>query len=177
MTRPIKINPAVASIPYGDRKQIKELTAGRQGLIDLMSGNPYTAMPSFIRDRIKQRTEAGPMRYTSYWGMPELREKLAVKLRSDCGIEADPEEEILITHGVQEALYTLMSTLLLPGDEVLIPSPHYANYLLNTVACRAEPVFVPLREEDGFVPRISDLQRKVNKNTRMLFRNILVYLR
>ncbi|MBA7659077.1 putative N-acetyl-LL-diaminopimelate aminotransferase [subsurface metagenome] len=164
----IQINPAVAGIPYGDRKKIVGLTEGKKGLIDLMSGNPYMEMPAFVRERIKERVDSGPMRYTNYWGLPELRERLSVKLKAECRIEADPEEEILITHGVQEALYIIMRTILKPGDEVIIPTPHYANYLLNTVVCGAEPVFVPLYEKNNFVPEISHLERAITPKTRLL---------
>jgi aminotransferase len=168
MAGAIRINPEVAAIPYGDRKRIKTVTEARADVVDLMSGNPDMEMPVFIRDRIKERVDSGPMRYTGYWGAPELRQKLSVKLAAECGVRADPEEEILITHGVQEALYTLMRTVLRRGDEVLIPSPHYANYLLNSVACGAEPVFVSLREEEGFVPCIEDLERAITPKTRLL---------
>jgi aminotransferase len=164
----IAVNPAVAAIPYGDRKRIMELCRGREDLVDLMTGNPYQQMPEWIRRRTTELFNSAPMRYTHYWGMPELRERLAEKLQAGCGISADPEHEILVTHGVQEALYVVMRTLLRPGEEVLIPSPHYANYLLNTVACGAEPVFVQLRESRGFRPNVFDLEAAVTEKTRLL---------
>ncbi|UCF98639.1 MAG: pyridoxal phosphate-dependent aminotransferase [Spirochaetaceae bacterium] len=163
-----RINPEVAAIPYGDRKRIKSVAEARADLVDLMSGNPDMEMPPYIRERLKERIDSGPMRYTAYWGSPKLRQRLAEKLEAECGIEADPEEELLITHGVQEALYALMRTVLCRGDEVLIPSPHYANYLLDAIACGAEPVFVPLYEQEGFVPRIEELERAITPKTRLL---------
>jgi aminotransferase len=163
----ISVNPAVAAIPYGDRKRIMELARGREDLVDLMSGNPYQQMPEWIRRRTTELFDSAPMRYTHYWGMQELRQRLAEKLRAD-GIDADPESQILVTHGVQEALYVVMRTLLQPGEEVLIPTPHYANYLLNTVACGAEPVFVPLRETNGFRPDIGELEAALSGKTRLV---------
>lgn len=165
---PIRINPAVAAIPYGDRKKLKELVDGRKGLVDLMSGNPCTPMPPFIRDRLKQSLDSGLMRYSDYWGLGELRRRLSAWLQAECGIEVDPEEELIMTHGVQEALYVVFRTILKAGDEVLIPSPHYASYLLDTVACGAEPVFVPLAEEDGFVPDIRRLKSLITPRTRLV---------
>jgi aminotransferase len=164
----ISVNPAVAAIPYGDRKRIMELCRGREDLVDLMSGNPYQQMPKWIRRRTMELFDAAAMRYTHYWGMPELRQRLAEKLQAECGISTDPENQILVTHGVQEALYVVMRTLLRPGEEVLIPSPHYANYLLNTVACGAEPVFVPLKEINGFLPDVEDLEAGLSHKTRLL---------
>jgi len=164
----ISVNPGVAAIPYGDRKRIMALCRGREDLVDLMTGNPYQQMPEWIRRRTTELFNSAPMRYTHYWGMPELRQRLAEKLQVESGINADPEHEILVTHGVQEALYVIMRTLLRPGEEVLIPSPHYANYLLNTVACGAEPVFVPLRETNGFLPDIGELEAALSEKTRLL---------
>ena len=85
---PISVNPAVAGIPYGDRKRIMELCKGREDLVDLMSGNPYQQMPKWIRRRAAELFDCGPMRYTHYWGMPELRQRLAEKLQAECGISA-----------------------------------------------------------------------------------------
>jgi aminotransferase len=164
----ISVNPAVAAIAYGDRKRIMELCAGREDLVDLMSGNPYQQMPEWIRRRTTELFNSAPMRYTHYWGMPELRQRLAEKLKAECGISADPDRELLVTHGVQEALYAVMRTLLRPGQEVLIPSPHYANYLLNTVACGAQPVFVPLKEANGFLPDVGELEAALSEKTRLL---------
>ena len=141
---------------------------GRENLIDLMTGNPYQEMPEWIRRRTIELFSSGPMRYTHYWGMPELRQRLAEKLQAECGIDADPENEVLVTHGVQEALYVVMRTLLRPGEQVLIPTPHYANYLLNTVACGAEPVFVPLRETNGFLPDVGELEEALTEKTRLI---------
>jgi aminotransferase len=100
--------------------------------------------------------------------MPELRQKLSERLVSQCGIVADPEKELLITIGVQEALYVAMRVILQPGDEVLIPSPHYANYYMNAIACGAKPVLVPLEEETGFIPDIQRLEKAVTPRTRAL---------
>ena len=86
MAGKIRINPEVAAIPFGERKRIKTIIEARADVVDLISGNPDMEMPSYIRERIKERVETGPMRYTAYWGSLRLRQKLAAKLGSDCGI-------------------------------------------------------------------------------------------
>ncbi len=163
-----RINPAITGIPEGDRKIINDFIIGREGLINLSSGNPAVEVPRFIRERVKEELDAGYMGYTNFWGIPELRKKLADKLKAECGIGADPDKEILFTHGVQEGLYIVMRTLLCPGDEVLIPTPHYGNFLFNTIACGAVPVFVPLREELGFLPDIRMLEEAITPRTKIL---------
>jgi aminotransferase len=84
----------------------------------------------------------------------------------------DPNSEVLVTNGVQQALYLVLRTFLQPGDEVLIPSPHYANYNLDPIASGGEPVLVPLDEEAGFTPDVDRLEAAVTPRTRaILFSN------
>ncbi len=168
MSFDIKINPHIANIPYGDRKKMLAAAEGKETLVDLMSGNPDMEMPHYIREQVKKKIDTLPMRYTPYYGIPELKERLADIMGIEWGTSIDPEQELLITHGVQEGLYAAMRTILHSGDEVLVPTPHYANYLLDTVACGAEPIFVPLKEDEGFVPNMAVLEQYVTSKTRAL---------
>jgi aminotransferase len=164
----IQIHPDILNIPYGDRKRILDATQGRGDLINLASGNPDLPMPTFITERLKAGVESGHALYTNYYGLPELRAKLSQHLKEKWSIDADPEKELLITHGVQEGLYIVMKSIIHPGDEVLIPSPHYAEYYLNAVACGSKPVLVPLDEEEGFIPDFDRLEGAVTSKTRAL---------
>jgi aminotransferase len=166
------INPDVESIPYADRKKILDATRGRSGLADLSSGNPDVPMPRYVRDRLKEEVESGYAPYTHYYGIPELRVRIADYLEQSCSVGIDPDTELLVTQGVQQALYLVLRTILSRGDEVLIPSPHYANYDLDPVASGGRPVLVPLDEDQGFVPDPDRLQRAVTSRTRaILFSN------
>jgi aminotransferase len=168
MPATIPINPDVSNIPYGDRKRILDASRGKKGIVDLASGNPDRPMPTFIVERMKEALNPGYARYTDYYGLPELRQKLSRYLKLECGISADPKDELLITHGVQEGLYITMRCILHPGDEVLIPSPHYANYFMNTLACGARPVLICLDQEQGFLPDLERFRKAVTPRTRAL---------
>jgi aminotransferase len=167
-----QINPDIESIPYADRKRILDATRGRTDLADLSSGNPDVPMPPHIRERLREEVEAGYAPYTHYYGIPELRTRIARYLQDTCAITVDPESEILVTQGVQQALYLVLRTILRRGDEVLIPSPHYANYDLDPVASGGRPILVPLDEKDSFAPDPDRLERAVTPRTRaILFSN------
>jgi aminotransferase len=168
MSFEIKVNPYIANIPYGDRKKMLAAAEGKENLVDLMSGNPDMEMPHYIREQVKKKIDTLPMRYTPYYGIPELKERLSDIVGTEWGTSIDPEQELLITHGVQEGLYAAMRTILHSGDEVLVPTPHYANYPMDTVACGAEPIFVPLKEDEGFVPNMAVLKQYVTSKTRAL---------
>lgn len=168
MSFSVPIVSSIREIPYGDRKRISDAALGRKGLVDMASGNPDLPMPPFIRQRLMEALHDGCARYTNYYGLTELRAGIARRLLEQRGLLVDPEKELLVTHGVQEALYIVMRALLGAGDEVLIPSPHYASYYLNAVACGATAVLVPLEEADGFLPDLERLEHAVTPRTRAL---------
>ena len=60
--------------------------------------------------------------------MIELRVEIARYLEAKYGVRYDPEEQILVTVGVSEAVDLAMRCLLDPGDEVLVPDPAYVSY-------------------------------------------------
>lgn len=163
-----RINPDIAKIPQSKRDAINVAIQRKKNLPNLAAGNPVMRMPKTIIDRAAAYLSSGFVRYTDYYGFPELRQRLSQVLQSQWQITADPETELLITSGVQEALYVVMRTILQPGDEVLIPSPHYGTYFQNTVACGAKPVLVPLAEADGFQPDVEQLARAVTPQTRAI---------
>ncbi len=172
MTDQLQINPDVESIPYADRKKILDATRDRTDLADLSSGNPDVSMPPYVQARLKEAVESGYAPYTDYYGIPQLRSRIAEYLQETCAITVDPDSEILVTQGVQQALYLVLRTILRRGDEVLIPSPHYANYDLDPVASGGRPVLVPLEEEDGFTPDPDRLDQAITPRTRaILFSN------
>lgn len=81
------------------------------------------------------------------------------------------ESYVMVTHGSSEANFLVMTTLLSPGDEVVVPTPRYPQ--LATVAemagCKVVPW--PLRMEHGFVPFLDDAERLIGPNTRMVVAN------
>lgn len=162
------LNPANGDMLPSTRLTIINATRGRTDLADLSSGNPNSPMPAYIRERLRADLESGYALYTDYFGLPQLRAKISQYLETECGIGVDPDSEVLVTHGVQEALYIITQTLLSPGDEVLIPSPHYGNYAIDSVLCGAKPVLVPLREENGFQPDIKELEAGITPRTKAL---------
>lgn len=161
-------NPEISRIPQSKREHILAATEGKKDLANLASGNPEMAMPKTIIDSMTAYLSSGYARYTDYYGIPELRQKLAQRLKVKWNLSPDPDKELIITCGVQEALYVVMRTILRPGDEILIPSPHYGSFFQNTIACGAKPVLIPLSESDGFVPDLKLVASAVTSRTRAI---------
>ena len=66
------------------------------------------------------------------------------------GVRYGPENEILVTVGVSEALYLAMTAILNPGDEVIIPEPCFVSYAPEVAFTGGTPVMVPTYVENDF---------------------------
>jgi len=163
-----RINPDVAAIPSSQREAIWQAMEGRPDLANLASGNPDMAMPEPVRRALQEHVAEGYARYAAYYGTKALREGIGTMLQREWALPADSEDAIIVTCGVQEGLYIVMRSILKPGDEVIIPSPHYGTYYQNTLVCGAKPVLVPLEEDADFVPDFERLSKAVSPKSRAI---------
>jgi aspartate/methionine/tyrosine aminotransferase len=163
-----RINPDVAAIPMSERESIWKAMQGRNDLANLASGNPDMVMPEPVRNAMRVHVDEGYARYTDYYGFKALRQGIGGMLERDWSLAVDSEDAIILTCGVQQGLYVVMRSILNPGDEVIIPSPHYGTYYQNTLACGAKPILVPLAESDNFVPDFERLAASVSPKSRAI---------
>lgn len=105
-------------------------------------------------------------RYSSDAGLLELREAISRKWARDAGALVDPEREIIVTAGGNQAtvLALLASTDI--GDEVLLPSPYYFNNEMAVHLCGLRPVEAPLDPDAGFPIRWERLAPHITSRTR-----------
>jgi aspartate/methionine/tyrosine aminotransferase len=112
------------------------------------AGEPDFDTPAFIREAVKAALDQGKTRYGAAAGERVLREAIAAKLQQDNGLDYDPDQ-ILVTNGCKQALYNLMQVLVNPGDEVLIPAPHWVSYPEMVRLAGGVPVFLPTDRTTG----------------------------
>ena len=149
--------------------QLLALAETRGGdVIRLGRGEPDIPTPQHIVDAAKEALDKGFTTYTSPAGLIELREAIAEKFRRDNGLEYDPETQIIVTTGAQEALAIVMQTLLDPGDEVLLASPFYMAYEANIVLAGGVPVAVPTLQEEDFQMAAAEIERRITAKTKLL---------
>ncbi|MFC2056970.1 aminotransferase class I/II-fold pyridoxal phosphate-dependent enzyme [Chloroflexota bacterium] len=153
--------------PSGIRKFFDLLTS-IEGVISLGVGEPDYTTPWHISEAAIESLEKGYTMYTSNSGMPELRQELSRDLRNNYNLEYNPDDELLITVGVSEALDLAMRAILNPGDEVIIPDPCYVSYNPCVVLAEGTPVMVPSNQENNFEIRAIDVEARVTKNTKAI---------
>lgn len=104
--------------------------------------------------------------YSADSGLPALRETLCRRLASQLQASVEPEREMIITAGANQAFLLALLTLLEPGDEVVLPSPCFMNHEMAVRAVGALPVEAPLAEHTGFALHLADLEPFLTSRTR-----------
>ncbi|MCJ7425064.1 pyridoxal phosphate-dependent aminotransferase [Candidatus Bathyarchaeota archaeon] len=139
-----------------------------KGQINLGTGTPDFPTPAHIIEAGKGALDEGYTSYTPWIGIPQLREAIAAKLQTDNGLRVDPESEVLVTTGTQEALMVTMLSLVDPAEEVLIPSPYYGQYEQDLILAGGRLVPVPTFEQDDFEVDPREIEKRITSKTKAI---------
>lgn len=150
-------------------RRMLELSAGMKNVIHLEQGEPDFKTPEHIVEAATNAAEKGFTHYTEVDGTLELRQAIAEKLEKDNGIDADPQTEITVTSGSQEAMLIAALGFLNPGDEAVILDPYYPAYFEDTLLAEAKPVPVSLEEKENYKITAESLERKITRRTKMIW--------
>ena len=118
-------------------------------IVQLGVGEPGFPPPLEVVEAVAAAVRAGHTHYTDSRGLYALREAIATDCERRRGVRIDPER-IVVTSGSSAALLLVCSVLLDPGDEIIIPSPHYPCYPNMVEVCGGRSVFVPTAPVDGY---------------------------
>jgi len=146
-----------------------ELSAGMKNVIHLEQGEPDFTTPEHILAAAVEAIKKGFTHYTEIDGTMELRQAIAEKLRKDNGIDADPQTEITVTSGSQEAMLIAALGFLDAGDEALILDPYYPACFEDTLLAEAKPISIPLNEETDYRIEMEALEKGIAKRTKMIW--------
>lgn len=139
-------------------------------VVHLEVGEPDFETPPAATDAAVAALRAGETGYTSSKGKPELRRAISAYYDRRYGVDVAPER-IVVTSGSSPALLLAFSTLVDPGDEVVLTDPHYACYPNFVRQTGGRISTVSLSADDGFRPRVSAFERTVDSETEALLLN------
>ena len=105
----------------------RELRAAGEDVISLSQGEPDFETPDHIKQAALKAMRDGHTRYTSVDGIPELKSAICMKFRQDNQLSYDPSQVSVSTAGKQ-MLYNAIIATHNPGDEIVIPAPHWVSY-------------------------------------------------
>jgi len=141
------------------------------GVINLSVGEPDFAPSRHALDAGWQAARQGKTHYAPSNGFLELREALTQKAHRDYGLNYDPNSEILITVGGTEAFFSALTSLVNPGDEVLVPNPGFVLYEPGVRLASGIPVSIPLLEKNNFGLPIDHVMSLITDKSRVMVIN------
>lgn len=147
-----------------------DAAAARGDAIRLEVGEPSFTTPGHIVEAAARAAHDGHTGYGPNGGLISLRELLVDKLHRVDGIDARAEE-IVVTPGGMNALYSTYLALLNPGDQVLLPTPGFPNMDEMVRLVGGRPVFYPLESASGFLPDVDLIDRLAGERAKILFIN------
>ncbi len=166
-----RLNRTVRDIPRSGIRDFFDIVSTMKDVISLGIGEPDFDTPWHVRESTVFALERGVTHYTSNFGYLELRRALARYLRKGFGAEYNPENEILVTVGVSEALDLALRALINPGDEVLYHEPCYVSYRATILFAHGVPLAVETKAANGFRLTRAMLEAKVTPRTKVLMLN------
>jgi len=140
----------VASLPKSGIRDFFAIVSKMKDAVSLGIGEPDFVTPFHIREAAMNALEKGRTSYTDNRGTLQLREEISRYVAANYGPEYRPDDEILVTIGVSEALDILLRATLNPGDKVLYHEPCYVSYAPSVALCHAEAIPVRTTEADHF---------------------------
>jgi aspartate aminotransferase len=149
----------------------RQLKAQGIDVIDLGGGDPDFITPEHIRAAATEAMNFGETHYVASTGIPSLRKAIADKLRSDNGIEVDPNGGVIVTPGGKQALFEASLAFVEAGVDVLIPEPAWVSYgpMVEIAGGRAVPV--PLDPDNNWRLTAEALAAAWTPATRILLIN------
>lgn len=153
------------------REMAARMKAEGRTVMNLTIGEPDFDTPQFIVHAAEAAMEAGFTHYVSSRGIGELRQAIAQKLEKENRLHYDPDQEIIVTLGGKQALFSTILATIEEGDEVLILDPAWVSYDPCVRLAGGVPVHVALSASDNFLITAELLEPYLSKRTRMVILN------
>ena len=162
----------VINLPRSGIRDFFEIVAKMKDVISLGIGEPDFDTPWHIREAAIYALEKGKTHYTSNLGLIELRREINRYVEKNFHVSYNPENEILVTVGVSEAIDIATRALLNPGDKVMFHQPCYVSYHPSITLAHGEAIPVPTFAKDNFALTAEALQAAWQPGCKLLMLNL-----
>jgi LL-diaminopimelate aminotransferase len=161
--------------PYLFAELERRIADKRREGIDVISlgiGDPDLPTPEPVVSALAAAArDPATHQYPTNHGSDAFREAVAGFYRDRFRVELDPACEIVPALGGKEAVAHVSLALLDPGDFCLSPDPGYPPYTSGPVFCGAGVHYLPLEEDNGFLPALDAIPEVVLQRANLLFLN------
>jgi acetylornithine aminotransferase len=173
----VALSPVLAeqsTYPFVRLEQAKREAAARGvDIIDFGQGDPREPTDPLIRRALADGV-AVTMGYPKAEGLPELRAAIAGWVTRRFGVDLDPDRELIPTLGSKEAIFSfaqVFADVQSGKDTVLVPDPAYPVYERGAEFAGARIVRLPLLEEHGFLPDLTEVDEETLARTALVWVN------
>ncbi len=153
-------------------RRIADLQARGIDIVTFAIGDPDMPTPDHIIDRLcKEARVPANHRYPESDSLPELRKAVADWYQARFGVDLNPNTEVLPLIGSKEGIGHIALCFVEAGSIVLVPDPGYPVYTMATLIAGGEPYYMPLIEEDGYIPDFNSIPASVISRARLMWLN------
>ena len=161
--------------PYlfvGISRKIAEKRAQGIDVISFGIGDPDIPTPENVVAKLRETALDSPNhRYPETDGLPEFRQAVADWYQRRFGISVHPDKETLPLIGAKEGIGHAALCFIEPGDIALVPDPGYPVYSVGTWFAGGECHWMPLLEENGWMPDLDAIPDDVADKARVIWLN------
>ena len=148
----------------------KQMKADGKDVVGFGAGEPDFNTPDNINEAAIKAIKDGQTKYTPSNGIPALRQAVANRLLSDCGISYSADQ-IVVASGAKHNIYIAFQALLDPGDEVILPAPYWVTYAEAVKMAGGVPVVVSAPELSDFKIGKEQLEAAITDKTKLFILN------
>ena len=161
--------------PYLFAEISKKMAEKRAQGVDVISfgiGDPDLPTPDRLLDTLAEASR-DPVnhRYPETQGLPELRQSIAGFYDRRFGVKLDSDSEVLPLIGAKEGVAHIAMCFIDAGDVALVPDPGYPVYAVGTLLMGGEPYYLPLTEENDFLPDLDAIPGQIAERAKVLWLN------
>lgn len=164
----IPLNENLSKLRRSEIRVFTNLARQTPDCVALTIGEPDFPTPAPVKAAAREALERDETHYAPNQGTPELRQAIAA-FETRRGLPTVPEQ-VLVTVGATGALYTALTGILNPGDEVIVLTPAFNLYESITLAAGGKPVPVDI-SETGFQVTRAQLESALSSRTRAIVVN------
>ncbi|MBN1939353.1 MAG: pyridoxal phosphate-dependent aminotransferase [Candidatus Aminicenantes bacterium] len=165
-----KANRIGASPTFKVAAKAKAMKAEGIDVVDLSIGEPDFPTPETVKAAGIKAIQDNYTKYTENDGSPALKKAIIGRLKEDYGLTYAPNE-VIVNCGAKSSLFHAFQSLINDDEEVIIPAPYWVSYPHLVHLAKGKSVFVPTKEENGFILTAEELKAHITPATKALLLN------
>jgi len=165
-----RVKELTPSLTLAIDSKAKALKAEGVDVCGFGAGEPDMDTPEHIKAAAIEAIQSGFTKYTPSSGIPELRQAISEKFKTENNLDYKPSQ-IIVSNGAKQSCFNAIAAVCNPGDEVIIPAPFWLSYPEMVRLAGADPVIIPTTQENNWKITAEDFENAMTPRTKMIIIN------